>query len=97
MNGSGGSSKRGLTEDSYRPGWDCHGLPIELNALKEKQALERKAKKKKRANGGETVLSPASPPPELEEQFPGQASALSLRAYAVALASFSHPATLSLM
>lgn len=30
---------------SYKPGWDCHGLPIELNALKSLKTKEKKKKK----------------------------------------------------
>jgi isoleucyl-tRNA synthetase len=31
---------------NYIPGWDCHGLPIELNALKSLKAKEKKSSKK---------------------------------------------------
>jgi isoleucyl-tRNA synthetase len=32
----------------YVPGWDCHGLPIELNAQKAQQKAEQKKRRKKR-------------------------------------------------
>lgn len=30
-----------INNDSYRPGWDCHGLPIELKALAELKVTDR--------------------------------------------------------
>jgi isoleucyl-tRNA synthetase len=41
----------------YRPGWDCHGLPIELKALQQNQA----AQQEKGAEPGEAEASNMSP------------------------------------
>lgn len=35
------SSTTTKTNNSYRPGWDCHGLPIELKALAELKVTDR--------------------------------------------------------
>jgi isoleucyl-tRNA synthetase len=35
---------------NYIPGWDCHGLPIELNALKSLKAKEKKSSSSSKKN-----------------------------------------------
>lgn len=43
---------------NYIPGWDCHGLPIELNAIKN---LKKNAQKKSNNNSSEISLNRSSP------------------------------------